>query len=287
MSKAGKEMSETEKLVLQTMLEERERELTKRFDAEKDNLLIENRKLNDEVAEMKRHLVANDAYIQYLLNSVWWRITSPLRTIARRVKKHQKMDYVFVEKIVPDMELETIKGRVYVVIYTYNAGEEFTVQLGNLKKQRGIEDLKVVVVDGGSTDNTVKYARKFGAEVITNDEFECRKQAEHFAGIDGGFVVMMSQNEIVEGKHWIYQAIRPIKDRKAIATLFVDGDLSELKRGPYYVEMEQRVARIVDKDVLFLPCDRDTVSFLSPSFLSNTRILVRKARCDSIEKGVQ
>ena len=49
-----------------------------------------------------------------------------------------------------------IHKRVSVVIPTYNAGNSFDALLINLEKQKGIDELEIVIVDSGSKDDTTK-----------------------------------------------------------------------------------------------------------------------------------
>jgi glycosyltransferase involved in cell wall biosynthesis len=61
---------------------------------------------------------------------------------------------------------ETIDVKLSVVIPTKNAmAEEFESTLQALRRQKGIREIEIVVVDSGSTDNTVPVAKEFGANV--------------------------------------------------------------------------------------------------------------------------
>ena len=51
----------------------------------------------------------DNSYIDYLLNSFWWKITFPFRAISRKVRnKMEKIDYDFVENISLKKDFEII-----------------------------------------------------------------------------------------------------------------------------------------------------------------------------------
>ena len=55
---------------------------------------------------------------------------------------------------------------VSVVIPTQNAGDEFDNLLRTLKNQKGFRDIELIIVDSGSSDDTVSVAKSFGAKVV-------------------------------------------------------------------------------------------------------------------------
>ena len=92
--------------------------------ADKDNLIADNKRLNKEIDRLIRTIMFDNSYIDYLLNSFWWKITFPFRAISRKVrKKMEKIDYDFVENISLKKDFEIIDEKVSVIIFTYNAGE--------------------------------------------------------------------------------------------------------------------------------------------------------------------
>ena len=55
--------------------------------ADKDNLIADNKRLNKEIDRLIRTIMFDNSYIDYLLNSFWWKITFPFRAISRKVIK--------------------------------------------------------------------------------------------------------------------------------------------------------------------------------------------------------
>ena len=62
--------------------------------------------------------------------------------------------------------LETFAIKVSVVIPVLNAGNDFPLLIKNYVTQKGFEEIEIVIVDSGSTDNTVQIARDYGAVVV-------------------------------------------------------------------------------------------------------------------------
>ena len=124
------------KVDLQTILEIQEDFLTQKY-AEKDFLLSENQRLNDEIGRLTRTVLLDYNYIDYLLNSFWWKITFPFRLISRKlrnIRHRNNSSFQFVGDINPDNEPDCLNTSVSVIIFTYNAGVDFTFQLENLLK---------------------------------------------------------------------------------------------------------------------------------------------------------
>ncbi|MFO7996273.1 MAG: glycosyltransferase [Dehalococcoidia bacterium] len=76
---------------------------------------------------------------------------------------------------VPDMELTTTEDvyiapsesdTVSVIIPTKNGGGDLELLLSALKQQKGLKGLEVIVVDSGSSDDTVSIARAHGAKLL-------------------------------------------------------------------------------------------------------------------------
>jgi glycosyltransferase involved in cell wall biosynthesis len=55
---------------------------------------------------------------------------------------------------------------ISVVIPVKNAGHDFQDLLSMIKKQKGFKDIEIIVVDSGSTDNSIKIAKGYGAKII-------------------------------------------------------------------------------------------------------------------------
>ena len=108
-----------------------------------------------------------------------------------------------------------IDASISVVIPTYNAGNEFKWLLRKLTTQRGLKNLEVVVVDSGSRDNTVLWAREAGCRVveITQAEFT-HSHARNLgaANASSDYVLFMVQDAYPVGDYWAYGMLRYLLD---------------------------------------------------------------------------
>ena len=108
-----------------------------------------------------------------------------------------------------------IDASISVVIPTYNAGNEFKWLLRKLTTQRGLKNLEVVVVDSGSKDNTVLWARQAGCRVIeiTQAEFT-HSHARNLgaANASSDYVLFMVQDAYPVGNYWAYGMLRYLLD---------------------------------------------------------------------------
>ena len=66
---------------------------------------------------------ATNEYIQYLLNSSWWKVTLPFRALQRKIlsrKKYKPIDY---------SEMPEIEGRTKVIIYARSLNNDLKNQI--------------------------------------------------------------------------------------------------------------------------------------------------------------
>ena len=116
-----------------------------------------------------------------------------------------------------DDSVERIEASVSVVIPTYNAGEEFYWLLRKLRAQKNLKHLEIVVVDSGSTDNTVKFARSAGCvvEEITQDQFShsfSRNLGAQKAS--GEYLLFIVQDAYPMGNLWAYGMLAYLRDHR-------------------------------------------------------------------------
>ena len=221
----------------------------------------------------------NNNYIKYLLNSFWWKVTIPFRFVSRKLKHKKTIKYNFIEKLPLNKKSKPIDEKISLIIFTYNAGEEFAVQLNNIKEQKMLNNVEIIVFDRGSCDNTKKYAQKHGCTFIsvdnsTSTDFKIFER--FFSNIDGEYVVLIDQNKIIDSKYWIYQSIRPLRDDKAVVTVFLDRELKDIKESIFYDELKARMPELEGEQMLFFPKNRDVIQYINTVLLDKTTVLIRK-----------
>jgi glycosyltransferase involved in cell wall biosynthesis/ACT domain-containing protein len=110
---------------------------------------------------------------------------------------------------------DAIDASISIVIPTFNAGTEFKWLLRKLQTQRGLKDLEVVIVDSGSSDKTVLWARQAGCTVveITQAEFT-HSHARNLgaANARSDYVLFMVQDAYPVGDYWAYGMLRFLLD---------------------------------------------------------------------------
>jgi O-antigen biosynthesis protein len=119
----------------------------------------------------------------------------------------------------PDLgaEPETLDVKVSVVIPTLNAGTEFYWLLRKLQAQKGVKEVEVVVVDSGSRDETVAYARQLGCKVVQILPSEFSHSYARNRGADeasGDYLLFMVQDAYPIGDHWLYGMVRYLLDHQ-------------------------------------------------------------------------
>jgi len=93
-----------------------------------------------------------------------------------------------------------------ILILTKNGGEDFRHCLQQVYAQRGIDTAEIIVVDSGSTDGTVEFARDLGSRVeqIAPQSFHhARTRNAAAAMAQGRILVFLSQDAIPASNHWL------------------------------------------------------------------------------------
>lgn len=102
---------------------------------------------------------------------------------------------------------EPIDACISVIIPTLNAGEEFRWLLRKLSGQRGVRSIEVVVVDSGSSDGTLEYARSAGCRVVEippTDFTHSYSRNTGAAAASGDYLLFMVQDAYPVGDYWAY-----------------------------------------------------------------------------------
>lgn len=98
---------------------------------------------------------------------------------------------------------------VSVVIPTLNAGPEFRQLMQMLSIQKPFARIEIIVIDSGSTDETVSIAQEYNAKIICipqeqfSHSYVRNLGADHSSGSD--YLLFMTQDALPPTEHWTYR----------------------------------------------------------------------------------
>lgn len=111
-----------------------------------------------------------------------------------------------------------------VIIPTKNGGSRFHAVLDAVLKQETPWEYSVLVIDSGSADDTLKYARSF-TQVQTHSippaEFGHGKTRNLAISLtEGEYIVLITQDAMPANDHWLYHLVEAVDQSPKIAGAF-------------------------------------------------------------------
>ena len=105
------------------------------------------------------------------------------------------------------------------IIPTLNAASVLETCLNSIKKQN-LKNYEIIIVDGGSTDNTLKIAKKYHAKIFKNPLKTA--EAGKAVGVQkaiGKYIALIDSDNILPNKNWLQKNINILKkDSSLIGT---------------------------------------------------------------------
>lgn len=112
--------------------------------------------------------------------------------------------------------------KVSIVLRTYNEQKHLRSLLEGIQAQQGVPGgIETVIVDSGSTDQTLEIARQFPVKIvpIPKAEFSFGRSLNlGCAAAEGDALVFVSGHCIPVDEHWISQLIQPLGKRGVVYT---------------------------------------------------------------------
>ena len=148
------------------------------------------------------------------------RVRIKFRRASGRSKAAQR--YVFSVPKLFDAFHEPLDVKLSIIIPTLNGGPEFEHVVQKTMAQKGIRRLELIVVDSGSTDETVRTASDAGAKVIQTKPEEFGHGRTRNLGAEnatGDFLLFMTQDAIPAGEYAVYQMVKTLMDNSELAAV--------------------------------------------------------------------
>jgi glycosyltransferase involved in cell wall biosynthesis len=107
--------------------------------------------------------------------------------------------------------------KVSFIIPTLNASSVLKKCLNSIKKQNFNQKYEIIVIDGGSTDNTISIAKKYKCRILQNP----LKTAEAGKAIGvnhslGEYIALIDSDNILPNKNWLKNSILPLEKDSSI-----------------------------------------------------------------------
>jgi len=124
--------------------------------------------------------------------------------------------------VYPERDVAVINTSVSVIIPTKNAGHDFDYVLNKISKQMGIQETEIVIVDSGSTDETLEIAEKYHANIIRikPEEFDHGKTRNLGAShAKGQYILFTTQDALFASNMLIHDMVVFLQKDEKIAAV--------------------------------------------------------------------
>lgn len=151
--------------------------------------------------------------------------------------------------------------KVSFILLTLNGGDGVRTCLESLLRQSYSPELiDIVVVDNGSSDDSVKIARKFGARVFLHPEGNLYSNwIRGLHKIKGEFVFYLEQDIVLRGNDFIKNMIKPLlKDDRLVATFTKEWPNKDMNWVPRFLSYHYSQCDPL-LEFLFLPVEKSFV----------------------------
>jgi len=109
--------------------------------------------------------------------------------------------------------MTTNKKSVSIVIPTLNAGRTLPACLESIKRQQYEGPVEIVVADGGSTDETLAVAGKYGCVIVDNPRRTGEAgKAVGVKAASGELIALVDSDNILTGADWLERMTAPFSD---------------------------------------------------------------------------
>lgn len=171
--------------------------------------------------------------------------------------------------------------KISVVVPTYNGADTLIRQFGMLSGQVGIREIELIMVDSGSSDDTLEIGKMFGAQIIQIKQEEFSHSYARNLGAQkstGDYLLFMTQDAIPTDEFWVYRLFAPIVQGHVVAVspMELETDAGDMK---YKIDIEShmRFLGVYDSDKIgSLPAHQDYYNMRVNGQLCDVTCLIKK-----------
>ena len=126
--------------------------------------------------------------------------------------------------VLPDITEKELKQyneiNISVIIPTKNAGKEFEYLLKMLRNQKGFNSIEIVIVDSGSTDETLSIAKEYDSKIINILPEDFSHSYARNIGAEnasGNYLLFTVQDALPPTNTWLYNLMAVLKNNDIAA----------------------------------------------------------------------
>lgn len=227
----------------------------------------------NQFALLQNKLIASDLFMDYLTNSIWWKITSPFRHLSRSIKNRKTYSPFDFGTPTP------IQDKICIIIYTSALTGALKEQITNLQKQKYFTSLEITLIDFANSNKLASYAKTNELTYIplkaTNYDLDL---ASILVDKKAQYVVYLTQGTFIKNLDWIYKLVYPItKDYTNLSILYKDTkNIRQIKKNTFFKELKNRIISLEEYECLFLPLSRDGIQYIPYSVTDNACAIAKR-----------
>jgi len=180
------------------------------------------------IALKSAHIIATQGFRSFLLQGIErikrreFRLAEPTLQLKSTHEHDSNIQNLSVSiDSSSEEDVKIINKKVSIVIPTKNPEEDFELTLEKLREQKGVKEIEIIVVDSGSTDDTLALARKYANVISVKPEQFNHGLTRNFAveRTTGDYVLFTVQDAMPVGRLWLYSMVKVLESDPQIAAV--------------------------------------------------------------------
>ena len=195
--------------------------------------IVDFRSKEEEISQLMSTVDALNLQLNALYNSRSWKMTKSLREIYALIKKIQTRLLSETSKLTEKKLCLIDSGEVKrfydvsvsIVIPTYNAENYLKPLFDTINNQKGIRRVSIIIVDSGSTDETVRICTDYKVKLIEIPQSEFSHSYARNLGaskVEDEYIIFMTQDALPSNDYWIYNMITPLVKHNVVAVSCIE-----------------------------------------------------------------